>query len=129
MRTILCVISLFVFLSTAEAAYLDIAWIPNGESDLAGYRVYYGTESGDYINFVDVGMATSCHLDDLLEDVTYYISLTAYDIAGNESGFSNEVSGIGFAEEPGVGVSDETGTDAVWEKSGGCFVSDLLTAT
>ena len=28
-------------------AYLKIAWNANTEEDLAGYKVYYGTSSGD----------------------------------------------------------------------------------
>jgi hypothetical protein len=46
--------SVFLSVSTAEAAYLDLAGDLNQEPDLAGYRVYYGTSPGDYINFVDV---------------------------------------------------------------------------
>jgi fibronectin type 3 domain-containing protein len=111
------------FLSNAEAAYLDLAWDPNEELDLGGYRVYYGTTSGDYINFVDIGTATSYRLDNLLDDVTYYIALTAYDTAGNESDFSGEVSAIGLPDGDGDGPSAPL-VDG--EKGGGCFVSTVF---
>jgi fibronectin type 3 domain-containing protein len=75
------------------ANYLDLAWDANQEEDLAGYRVYYGTSAGEYINFIDVGDVTTFHLDDLIDGVTYFIALTAYDRAGNESDFSEEASG------------------------------------
>ncbi len=115
------------FLSNAEAAFLDLAWDPNEEPDLGGYRVYYGTTSGDYINFVDIGRATRYRLDNLLDDVTYYIALTAYDTAGNESDFSGEVSAIGLPD--GDGDSDVDGPSAPLVdggKGGGCFVSTVL---
>jgi hypothetical protein len=77
------------------ASYLTLAWDPNTEPDLAGYRVYYGTTSGEYVDSIDVGNITTYRLDDLLDGVTYFIALTAYDTSGNESDFSHEVSGIG----------------------------------
>ncbi len=107
MRKMLFVFSLFLTLSTAEAAYLDLAWDPNQEPDLAGYRVYYGTSSGEYTNFVDVGLTTVYRLDNLLEDVTFYVALTAYDSAGNESDFSAEVSGIGIVDNGAPVANDD----------------------
>jgi fibronectin type 3 domain-containing protein len=120
MRRILFLIPFVVMISTAEAAYLDLAWSPNQEPDLGGYRVYYGLESRDYIGYVDVGRTTSYRLDNLMDDVPYYIALTAYDSGGNESDFSAEVAGVGSPDEE-VPVSG-----FVADKEGGCFVSALL---
>lgn len=89
-----------------SAPYLDLAWDPNQEPDLAGYRVYYGTSSHEYINSVDVGNVTSFRLDNLMEGVTYFIAVTAYDTAGNESDFSEEVSGVGYQTAPMSEASD-----------------------
>ena len=69
-----------------------LSWSPNPERDLAGYRVYYGAASRTYGPPVDVGNATTFKLSNLAVGVTYYFTITAYDTAGNESGFSNEVS-------------------------------------
>jgi hypothetical protein len=121
MRRILSFIPLFFFFATAEAAHLDLAWSPNDEPDLGGYRVYYGLESRDYVGFVDVGRTTSCRLDDLMEDVPYYIALTAYDTAGNESGLSQEVVGVGSPDEE----VPASGTAAIDGSDGGCFISAL----
>ncbi len=60
--------------------------------DLAGYKIYYGQSSGNYTVTVNVGNVTSYPLPDLAEGKTYYFAATAYDVSGNESGFSNEVS-------------------------------------
>ncbi len=116
MRKILYVFAWVILLSPAEAAYLDLGWDPNQEPDLAGYKVYYGTSSGDYINFVDVGLTTTYRLDSLLEDVTFYIAITAYDLAGNESDFSDEVFGIGIIDNS-VPVANDDAYNAEEDKS------------
>ncbi|NIQ37675.1 MAG: hypothetical protein GTN81_03695 [Proteobacteria bacterium] len=105
-------LAVFLFLITpAEAAYLDLAWDPNTEPDLAGYRIYYGTASGQYTDFVDVGDTTTYRLGSLQDGVTYYLAATAHDTSGNESDYSNEVSSIpvteGGADVDGDGLPDD----------------------
>ncbi|MFQ5965361.1 MAG: fibronectin type III domain-containing protein [Candidatus Scalinduaceae bacterium] len=67
-------------------------WNPNSESDLAGYKLYYGFSSRNYDSSVDVGNQTSYTLTGLVSGVTYYIAATAYDFSGNESNYSAEIS-------------------------------------
>ena len=98
MRTTLAVVILFVLVGSADAGYLEFAWNPNSEPDVAGYRVYYGTASREYSNSIDVGNITAYRLSGLRDDVRYYIAVTAYDRAGNESGFCEEVSAVSFPE-------------------------------
>ncbi|MGI9304103.1 MAG: hypothetical protein ACR2RB_15585 [Gammaproteobacteria bacterium] len=60
--------------------------------DLAGYRIYYGTESQSYteVKVVEnIGVADT--IIDGLQAGTYYFAATAIDTSGNESAFSNEV--------------------------------------
>lgn len=71
---------------------LVISWSPNSENDLAGYRLYYGFQSRNYVYSKDVGTRTEWTLNNLDPQKKYFVALTAYDIAGNESGFSTEVS-------------------------------------
>lgn len=61
-------------------------------TDLAGYKVYYGTSSGNYTNQTDVGNVLTSQITNLTAGITYYFAVTAYDTSGNESGYSNEVS-------------------------------------
>ncbi|MCP4254348.1 MAG: fibronectin type III domain-containing protein [Candidatus Scalindua sp.] len=67
-----------------------LTWDANTESDLSGYRLYYGTSSGSYSNNIDVGNKTSHSLFGLKSGQTYYIVTRAYDSSGNESDDSNE---------------------------------------
>jgi len=66
------------------------------DPNLRGYRVYYGTAKGQYLQTlgqgVDAGSITTCPLTGLSSNTTYYMVVTASDGFGNESGYSNEVS-------------------------------------
>ncbi|MBI5197014.1 MAG: fibronectin type III domain-containing protein [Nitrospirae bacterium] len=59
---------------------------------LAGYKVYYGIESGNYTATIDVGNVTTYTVDSLEPGTKYYFAVTAYDDSGNESGYATEVS-------------------------------------
>ena len=59
-------------------------------SNLAGYKVYWGTAQGSYSNSVTVsnpGLAT--YVVDQLTPATWYFTVTALNAAGVESAFSN----------------------------------------
>ncbi|GBD96777.1 MAG TPA: hypothetical protein ENG83_07545 [Nitrospirae bacterium] len=59
-------------------------------TDLAGYKVYYGTSSSNYTESVDIGNTTGAVVDSLSPG-TWCFAVTAYDTSGNESDYSNEV--------------------------------------
>ena len=79
------------FTQSAYAYGVSINWNKNSESDVAGYKVYYGTATHNYQNMLDVGPFTAAVIDGLSGGVTYYFAVTAYDTLGNESGVSQEV--------------------------------------
>ena len=62
-------------------------------TDLAGYRIRYGTAAGSYPNQVQISNPgiTTCVIENLPAG-TYYFVATAYDSAGRESQFSGVVS-------------------------------------
>jgi hypothetical protein len=76
----------------AFGADVTLAWNPNTEADLAGYRIYYGTAGGDYDYALDLGNQTEYTITGLEEGVLYYFAATAYDLGGNESDYSNEIT-------------------------------------
>ncbi len=60
-------------------------------TDLAGYNLYYGTESGRYTQVKPVRNPGQTNLELPVEAGTYYLAMTAYDESGNESELSNEI--------------------------------------
>lgn len=77
---------------------MTLNWTPPTENedgsaltDLAGYKLYYGTSSGNYshqVNINNAGISTYV-IDNLVPD-TYYVVATARNSAGVESAYSNE---------------------------------------
>jgi len=59
--------------------------------NLAGYKIYAGTESGKYTTVFYVGNVTTYEIDNLPPGI-YFFVVTAYSKSGFESAFSNEVS-------------------------------------
>ena len=74
-----------------HGADVTLAWDPNPEANLKGYKVYYGSASGNYSFMVDVGNWTSLTISGLEAGKTYYFAATAYGPAGEESGMSDEL--------------------------------------
>jgi hypothetical protein len=61
--------------------------------DLAGYVIYWGTESGSYDQQVRIdNVGLTAYVIDSLSPATYYFAATAFNSAGVESDFSNEVA-------------------------------------
>jgi len=75
----------------AAANRITLAWDSNPESDIAGYKVYSGTNSHVYPTVVDVGKRTTVTLSNLVAGRTYFLALTAYDTTALESDFSQEI--------------------------------------
>jgi hypothetical protein len=73
-------------------ASLVLSWTANTETDIAGYKVYVGTQPGIYNAPISIGNVTSYTVTSLSTGRTYYASITAFDSAGNESLHSAEVS-------------------------------------
>jgi hypothetical protein len=96
----------------ACAAQLSVVWDPSGDSDVTGYKVYYGTQSGTYTEVVDVGNNTNYTIPDLVIGTIYYLAVTAYDSYGYESAYSNEVA---YTVGGGSGGGGGGG--------GGCFIA------
>jgi hypothetical protein len=74
--------------SALEAA--TVQWNPNPESDIAGYKLSYGTQTGVYTTSVDVGNVTTWNLT-LTPGTRYFVVLQAYNTGGLYSPYSAEV--------------------------------------
>ena len=80
----LCVLIVFalIFASTPEvrAADVTLAWDPNPEPSVQGYRVYYGKANGFYTDVLDVGNRTDCVISGLDAGTTYFLALSLIHI-------------------------------------------------
>lgn len=96
-------LSLPVFSISVEAIGNDsvtLSWMPPTENedgssltDLAGYKIHWGTTSGDYTSSVTIdnpGIAT--YVVENLGSGTYYFVATALNAQGVESAFANELT-------------------------------------
>ena len=64
---------------------------PISMSEIAGYRIYYGTTQGDYQYEIEINDAYNDVADIGLLQGTYYAVITTVDVDGRESVFSEEV--------------------------------------
>jgi uncharacterized protein YjdB len=73
---------------------VTVEWDPNAEPGVVGYRVYSGTGSRDYDTFVEVTNFARATIQLPQHGERYYFAVTAFDAAGLESPFSEELSVI-----------------------------------
>jgi hypothetical protein len=85
-------ISLLAFwCNIGNAAQVTLAWDAATDTGLAGYKIYYGTQTKQYSYYIDAGNLTAIIVPDLTAGQTYYFAATAYNSDGTESDYSNEV--------------------------------------
>ncbi len=99
----------FMFCKLIFAESLTLAWDPNTESDLAGYKIYYNTTSQDApfdgtgieqgnspitvgIGQLSTSDAPAYQLNNLAAGTKYFFTVSAYNTSGIESEKSNVVS-------------------------------------
>lgn len=104
--SVLLAIFAFVFYAgSALAGTATVSWNANAESDLAGYKIYYGTgqRTGTdpkvcglcgYASTINVGNVRTYTFNNLTDGQTYYFSVSAYDTSNNEGVFSTQVSKV-----------------------------------
>lgn len=96
--------------ASALTGQVKLAWdaVDPNVTDLAGYRVYWSTDSNNFnltpaqaraagVSFTDVGSGTTtATILNISTTTTTFFGVTAFDLSANESGFSNLVSSTGF---------------------------------
>ena len=100
-------LSLFVvagLLVSVSAQAATVQWSPNPESNIAGYKLSYGTQTGVYTTSIDVGNVTTYNLT-LTPGTRYFVVLQAYNTAGLYSPYSTEVV---YDAPPGPSLTVDT---------------------
>jgi hypothetical protein len=101
----------FLFGMTALSAQdVKLAWNANPESDIGGYIIHYGTESGDLTETIDVGNKTTTTLEGLPDGVTHYAAVQAYNTLGQFSEISAEISFVPHIKPPAL-VKNQSGAE------------------
>jgi len=77
--------------SAAGAQQLTLAWDASASTNVAGYRLYYGTNTRSYQFVTNTGLILTQAVA-LPHRGRWFFAATAYDTSGLESDFSNEVS-------------------------------------
>lgn len=95
-------------------ASANISWNSSPSSSTAGYLVYYGTSSGNYITAVLVPSktATNVTINGLTTGAKYYFAAAAYDGASNVSALSPEISGVIGSTSSSAGAAAMTSPHA-----------------
>ena len=83
---------------------VSLEWDVNSEPDIVGYRLHYGTSSGQYTTSVDVGNLTRATIQNLADENAYFFTVTAYNMAGLESQTSNEAVRPAIPPDPTIGA-------------------------
>ena len=91
-RLVLAVLAIVLFgiPNEVHAKTVTATWNANPESNIAGYKLSYGTQSATYTVVLDVGNVTSRQLS-LPGPQRYYFAVQAYNTSGLISGYSTEV--------------------------------------
>jgi parallel beta-helix repeat protein len=85
-----------VIVSGTGNDFINLAWDPSPLGDFAGFKLYYDTDENGYPydNSVDIGGSNTYSLTGLNLGTEYFLAVTVYDTDGNESWYSNEVTGV-----------------------------------
>ena len=91
---------LVALVGTVHAGTATLSWTPPTQNtdgsdliDLAGCRLYYGTETGNYAQTIEIADPdATTYVVENLDPGTWYFVSTAYNASGVESAYSNEAS-------------------------------------
>jgi hypothetical protein len=110
-RGLACLAVWLACAAIVAAQSVKLSWNPNPESDIAGYVVHYGTQSGNLTETKDVvGQVTTTTLEQLQPSTTYFFALQAYNTSGLYSDMTEQISHTTAAAAPtGPVIADSSG--------------------
>jgi hypothetical protein len=76
----------------AAGESLTVAWNANPEPDIISYRIYIGTESGQYSLYDETASGVELTVGSLQRGSTYYMAVSAVNSAGLEGPLSDELA-------------------------------------
>ena len=112
--------------ASSTSGSITVGWNRNPETNISGYKVYWGETTRNYTKVVDAGNGVEATLSNLTPGLTYYCAVTAYNIDGQESPYSSEIH-LTSVIEPGAG--DPSARLVLVEAESGTETSPLAAAT
>jgi hypothetical protein len=107
----------------AGSGSLTVAWDPNPETNVTGYKIYWGEASRQYTSVADVGNNLQGTVTGLTSGQTYYCAVKAYNTALQESAYSAEVT---FTYTPETTVPDPSTRLVLLEAENGTLNSPAM---
>lgn len=94
LRNIMIVLFLLLFTGMAYAEDLTLQWYPSPSPNIAGYKIYYGYHSREYVMEMvkDVGNSLEYTLTGIDPGIRMFYAVTAYNTSGYESDYSRELA-------------------------------------
>jgi predicted outer membrane repeat protein len=85
-----------VLVSETGNDFINLEWEPSPLGDFASFKLYYDNDEPGYPYEYSIGLGsnTSYALAGLNLSTEYFLAVTVYDTDGNESWYSNEVTGV-----------------------------------
>ncbi len=71
---------------------VEVMWSGISDTNVTGYKLYYGTVSQQYTNVLLAGNVTNTSISGISPGTTYYFAATSYNAAGWESAYSTEIA-------------------------------------
>ncbi len=90
--SLIVLLAWFAGVGRTTAGTVALTWNPSRDTDVVGYKVYYGTAREDLTAGLMVGNVTRTTINGLANGTTYYFAAVSFDAVGDESVFSNEAS-------------------------------------
>jgi hypothetical protein len=111
MKKLYFLICLLITTICASAAEINFGWDANTETDLVGYRFYYSINTGQYTTnkMMEIlgrtNTTATVNRNLLTLSKTNYFVVTAFNVNGMESDYSNEVNARIPGSPSGVGIT------------------------
>ena len=75
-----------------KADSVTLAWDPSPSSDVVGYILYSRPSGVGYNSGSRIGSNTTASVSNLVDGISYFFAVSAYNNSGAESDLSNEIS-------------------------------------
>lgn len=77
---------------SVKGTAIYLSWDANQETDLGGYKLYLLDGAGNTVRSLDLKKAANYNLINAINDLPYFVAVSAYDLSGNESSRSTVIT-------------------------------------